>query len=236
MLVGPGEVTADVLSSAATLVVFGGIFDMMDGRVARLTAKIAERRRPGREHRVGASEFGMHLDNLADVIGFGVAPAVLAYAWSLHELGVAGIAVAFAFTVCAAFRLARFGVDSTGGEWSLEGHSRGLTSTMAGGTLVTLVWVFNDYLAHLGGPPAYMVAGLTMLLAVLMVSSVPFRNFKNLRSSTAARSLLAVFFATCLVGAVVLHPSMWFGTGAVLYLCAGLLDGLVVYRMAKSSM
>jgi CDP-diacylglycerol--serine O-phosphatidyltransferase len=214
LLVGPGEITPALLSQAATLVVFGGIFDMMDGRVARLTNRF--------------SEFGVQLDSIADMVGFGLAPAVLVYAWSLHELGAIGVAAAVWYAVSAAFRLARFNVNASERTWSFAGHSQGLTSTMAGGSLVTLVWVCNDYLAGVLVPPAWFVALLTCVIGFLMISSVPFRNFKDLRDNRVARRLLAVFFASCLGGAVVLHPSMWFGTGAALYLAAGLVDGLVV--------
>lgn len=213
LLVGGGELTPAVLAQAATLIVFGGIFDMMDGRVARLTNRF--------------SEFGVQLDSIADMVGFGVAPAVLVYAWSLHELGGLGVAVAVWYAICAAFRLARFNVNAVEHTWEFAGHSQGLTSTMAGGTLVTLVWVCNDYLIDVSIPPL-MVAMLTGWVAFLMISSIPFRNFKDLRHNRVARRLFAVFLASCIGGAVVLHPSMWFGIGGGLYLVAGFVDGLVV--------
>ncbi len=149
MLVGPDGNAADTLARAAVLVIFGGIFDMMDGRVARLTKR--------------ESAFGVQLDSIADIVGFGVAPAILAYAWVLHELGTVGAVVAFWYTLCAAFRLARYNVNTETREWSLKGHSQGLTSTMAGGVLVSTVWVFSDFLVEVN-PPAWFVAiGVTVL-------------------------------------------------------------------------
>lgn len=223
LLVGGPPLSEDVLARAAVLVVFGGVFDMLDGRVARLTNR--------------QSAFGVQLDSLADVLSFGFAPALLAWAWRLHELGNLGVLLAFWFVLCACFRLARFNVNTESVEhaesWPHPGHTQGLSTTMAGGSLVTLVWVANGYLAtSLSGTPALFVAGITGLLGLLMVSELPFRSFKDVRSNRYARTTLAVSLACCLAGAVFLNASMWFGVGAILYLSVGLVDGLVVMNMA----
>ena len=68
---------ADVMARACVLVIFGGVFDMMDGRVARVMNRY--------------SEFGVQLDSIADVVGFGLAPALLAYVWKLQELGAVDV-------------------------------------------------------------------------------------------------------------------------------------------------
>lgn len=218
LVAGPGVADSSTLARACVLVIFGGIFDLLDGRVARLT----------NTH----SEFGVQLDSFADMLGFGLAPAVIAWAWLLHDLGPVGVLVAFVFVVSAAFRLARFNVDET--PWPLHGHTQGLTTTMAGGTLVTFIWVANGYLAERLDPAtwpdhllAFLVSGLMVALGGLMVSSLPFRNFKDLRRNKRARALLAVSLACCLTGAVVLDPSMWWGVGGAMYLTVGVVDGLV---------
>lgn len=213
LLLSPGEPTPETYVQACVLVVFGAIFDLLDGRVARLTNRY--------------TEFGVQLDSIADIIGFGVAPAMLAWSWALHELGAFGFAVAFWYVTCAAFRLARFNVDSAYNTWSLPGHTQGLTSTMAGGIVVTAIWVANGYLGGFHVPPA-AAAILVAVLGYLMVSSVPFRNFKDLRQNVNARRLFAVALACCLTGAVAFDPSMWWGVGAALYLTAGTIDGVVV--------
>jgi CDP-diacylglycerol--serine O-phosphatidyltransferase len=195
-------------------VVFGGIFDLLDGRVARMTKRF--------------SEFGVQLDTIADVVGFGVAPALLAWAWCLHDLGHAGLLVAFWYVLCTAFRLARFNVNTAEHSWELPGHAQGLTSTMAGGSLVTLIWVCNDYLVGIFEPRPATVALLVVGLGFLMVSSIPMRNFKDLRQNRVARRWMALALACCLLGAVTLDISMWWGMGAALYLTLGLADGLVV--------
>ena len=213
LMVSP-DPSPEVISRACVLVIFGGIFDLLDGRVARMTGRF--------------SEFGVQLDSIADIIGFGVAPALIAWSWSLHELGAAGMAVTFWYVLATAFRLARFNVAAETHDWPLRGHSQGLTSTMAGGSLVTLVWVSNGYLANLIQPAPGFVAVIIALLGLLMVSSVPFRHFKDLRRNRVARRWMALALSCCLGGAVFLDPSMWWGVGAALYLSLGLADGLVV--------
>ncbi|HLT35730.1 MAG TPA: CDP-diacylglycerol--serine O-phosphatidyltransferase, partial [Enhygromyxa sp.] len=91
-----GASDEQLLYKASLAIVFGLLFDGADGRIARLTKT--------------QSDLGMQLDSLADVITFGVAPAMLVYRWGLLELGRFGLVVAFVFTACGALRLARFNV------------------------------------------------------------------------------------------------------------------------------
>src|SRR5580658_8851437 len=85
---------------ASLLLVFALFFDMLDGRVARLTKT--------------QSAFGLQIDSLADAISFGVAPALLVYKWSLWQKPEAGLLASFVFTAAGAVRLARFNVLSMG--------------------------------------------------------------------------------------------------------------------------
>ena len=206
--------TPATLSTGAILVIFGGVFDLLDGRVARMTNRF--------------TEFGVQLDSIADMISFGVAPAMLVYVWKLHSLGFPGVLITFWFALCAAFRLARFNVNAANAGWKLKGHSQGLTSTMAGGSLVTFVWTANGALASSFQPPTWTVAALVLALGLLMVSSLPFRSFRDIRENRNARRLLGLSLMACLAGAVIVHPSMWFTIGALLYLTLGVIDGLVV--------
>src|SRR3954471_2423525 len=91
-----GAATPAQLYQAALAIFFAMFFDGIDGRVARLTRT--------------QSDFGVELDSLADVMSFGMAPALLVYKWALAPLGFAGIFLAFAFATCGALRLARFNV------------------------------------------------------------------------------------------------------------------------------
>lgn len=214
LLMGAGaSPEADILVRACVLIVFGGIFDLLDGRVARMTRRY--------------SEFGVQLDSIADIIGFGVSPALVAWSWKLHALGPVGVGIAFWYVVCTAFRLARFNVATASDSWDLDGFSQGLTSTMSGGILVTLVWMSNGYLHASLDPSPVAIGAFVGLLGLLMVSSVPYRNFKDLRSNPTARRYLGVALSCCLAAGVVLDPSMWWGMGAVLYLVWGTVDGLI---------
>lgn len=214
LMVSSTEPGPELYSRACILVIFGGIFDLLDGRVARITGRF--------------SQFGVQLDSIADFIGFGVAPAVIAYAWMLKDLGPLGVGLTFWYILATSFRLARFNVATDEGSWPLKGHSQGLTSTMSGGSLVTLIWVSNGYLADQLAISPLAVGATVALLGLLMVSSVPFRNFRNLRASRAARRWMAFALSCCLAGAVLLDPSMWWGVGAALYLALGFADGIVV--------
>lgn len=215
----PHPVTPELVIRASILVIFAGVFDLLDGRVARMTRRF--------------SEFGVQLDTIADVVGFGVAPALLAWAWKLHELGTLGAVAIFWYVLCAAFRLARFNVNTVEQVWGLKGHSQGLTTTMAGGALVSLIWVCNGTLRGVVDPPPWLVAGFLGWLGLMMVSSIPFRNFKDIRQNRYARRWLAFAVASCLVAALVFDPSMWWGAGAVLYLGLGFVDGIVVSAMHR---
>lgn len=226
MLMAGGEVDTETLRRACVLVVFAGIFDLLDGRVARITNRY--------------TEFGVQLDSIADIIGFGVAPALIVWTWKLEELGPIGVAATFWFVLCAAFRLARFNVgkiDQDQLSWELAGHSQGLTSTMGGGILVTATWVANSYLAA-KTVPSWALAAFTVWLGFLMISRLPMRNFRDLRQNVLARRILGVCLAACAIGFVV-HPSLLFGIGALIYLTFGVIDGIVVavhHRLLKKAL
>src|SRR5262245_6371335 len=87
--------------TAAPFIGFAIVLDMLDGRIARLTGT--------------ASAFGVEFDSLADVISFGIAPAILSFAWGLVPLGRLGWAAGFLFVTAAAMRLARFNIQSAAG-------------------------------------------------------------------------------------------------------------------------
>ena len=168
---------------AALLIVFALIFDMLDGRVARLTKT--------------QSAFGLQIDSLADVISFGVAPAILVYKYSLYQEGVAGLIVSFLFAGAGAVRLARFNVLSMGegGKPTKPGkYILGLPVPGAAGILIALVVANHAIAGDLGGPKyVWPMMALTLLLAFFMVSTIRFRSFKDLKLN--ARSVALVAFA-----------------------------------------
>ncbi len=150
---------------AALGIVLAGICDMLDGRIARATHS--------------TSKFGVEYDSLADMLGYGVAPAMLLYQWALVPLGPRGWLVASLFTVCAALRLARFNVQQLAEERTTY---QGLPSTVAGGFVAVSVW-FVGWLELT--PPfdrglSFAIALGCAVLALLMVSPVPYLSAKRL--------------------------------------------------------
>ena len=168
---------------AALLLVFAMFFDMLDGRIARMTKT--------------QSAFGLQIDSLADVMSFGAAPALLIYHWTLHQLGVLGILACFAFVACGAVRLARFNVlatDTTGSPAKPGKYIVGLPIPGAAGVLVSIVVANNAVQGAIGAAKyADVIVVVTVVLAALMVSTVRFRSFKGLTLNT--RTVLLVTFA-----------------------------------------
>ncbi len=147
------------LTTAAPFIGFAVVLDMLDGRIARMTGT--------------TSDFGVQLDSLADLISFGMAPAVLAFQWGLIPLGRMGWAVGFLYLTAAALRLARFNVQTN----TDKRYFIGLPSPAAAGLVAATVFYFPDGLQ--AKPLAWL--GLVMLIvpALLMVSSIRFQSFKT---------------------------------------------------------
>jgi CDP-diacylglycerol--serine O-phosphatidyltransferase len=169
---------------AAALILVAGLFDGVDGRVARLTKT--------------TTRFGLELDSLADVISFGVAPALLMYMWALQPYGRIGWVSAFVFAACGALRLARFNVQSG----SIDPKRfNGLPIPAAAAMVATTVLFFGEFKLD----PADLTTPLLILTYVIsffMVSSVKFHAFKDLTvvkqkpfSSTVAFVLLLSLIA-----------------------------------------
>ena len=155
----------------ASIAVFvAAVMDGLDGRVARLTGT--------------SSEFGVQYDSLADLVSFGMAPALVMYHWSLSSLkfdgdvmGRVGWAVAFLYAACAALRLARFNtqVGVVDKRWFV-----GLASPAAAGLMMSFVWSFADGgLGWNGEELRYVALALTLVAGLLMVSRIRFWSFKG---------------------------------------------------------
>ena len=171
----PGD--ARQFFTAALLIIFAGLFDGLDGKIARLTKT--------------ESEFGVQLDSLVDVVSFGVAPGVLLYKWGLEAYGQLGFLLSFVFILFGTFRLARFNIKASEPEKDRR-YSQGLTITWAGGMVAVLVL----HHTHTKGVPVenhISVALLTVALAYLMISTVRFRTFKEMRRSKATTAAFIAF-------------------------------------------
>jgi CDP-diacylglycerol--serine O-phosphatidyltransferase len=173
----------DEYYKAALLIVFAMFFDTLDGRVARMTKT--------------QSAFGLQIDSLADVVSFGVAPSMLVYQWTLHRLGLTGLVVSFVFTAFGAVRLARFNVLSMGEQGKPTKPSKyivGLPIPGAAGILVSIVVANHAVAGAIGAAQyAWVILAVTLLLSGLMVSTIRFRSFKDLKLNF--RTVLLVAFA-----------------------------------------
>jgi CDP-diacylglycerol--serine O-phosphatidyltransferase len=202
---------------ASLLLVYALFFDMLDGRVARLTKT--------------QSAFGLQIDSLADVISFGVAPALLVYKWSLVQKGTIGIIVAFTFVGAGAVRLARFNVLSMGesGKPTKPGkYIVGLPVPGAAGILISLVVANHAINGDLAGPK-YVGAmmGLTCFLAFLMVSTIRFRSFKDLRLNALTIGLVLFAVASSAVVSLQTKPAFVLVWLLGFYVIIGLVETLI---------
>jgi len=153
-------------ATAPIAILFALVFDGLDGRVARLTRS--------------ESKFGAEYDSLADMVSFGVAPALVMFSWALGDLGKVGWSAAFIYVACAALRLARFNTKVGIGD---PNFFSGLASPAAACILACTVWVCQDQ-GWIGDalPVEIAVAGatITAVAAILMVARVPYHSFKGL--------------------------------------------------------
>ena len=147
---------------AAVAIFIAMILDGLDGRVARLTNT--------------QSEFGAQYDSLADLVSFGVAPAIVAYAWSLSSLGKLGWMVAFVYATCGALRLARFNVQLTTAD---KRYFQGLPSPTAAAVLAGFIWTMEDKGLN-GEDFAVLMLLLTIASGLLMVSNMRYHSFKDI--------------------------------------------------------
>ncbi len=172
---------------AARMVAIAVVLDMMDGAVARA---------------VGATTpFGVQLDSMADLISFGLAPAVLIYTWVWDEWGVLAWLFAFLWLACAAFRLARFNV--TVDPLADKRYFIGLPSPGAAAVPVATIFALSS--AHVG-PGILGPVVLSLVPALLMVSNVRFRSFRNLLAIHQAPRIPALLAVALVIAGLVLDP------------------------------
>jgi CDP-diacylglycerol--serine O-phosphatidyltransferase len=169
------------LTIAAPFIGFAFLLDSLDGTIARLTGT--------------TSAFGVELDSLADVISFGIAPAVLAFAWGLGDLGRVGWAAGFIYLSAAAMRLARFNIQS-GGQLDKR-YFVGMPSPSAAGVAAATVYAWPYAMPGL----ARSLTALAIMLvpAALMVSTIRFRSFKSINLGWAPSYMPLLAFAVFIV-------------------------------------
>jgi CDP-diacylglycerol--serine O-phosphatidyltransferase len=179
------------------------IFDSMDGRIARLTR--------------ATSAFGVEYDSLSDLLSFGVAPSILAFQWCLQPFNRLGWLAAFLYVVCAALRLARFNVLV---HQIPKSYFQGIPSPLAACTLATAVIFYTEM--ELKVPKEGYMLGLILVLASLMISTIRFPSFKEMKvSKENSFGLLAVVVLTLVL--IAIKPEVTLFVMCIAYIVVGAL-------------
>jgi CDP-diacylglycerol--serine O-phosphatidyltransferase len=234
------ERAAQLFDKSAQAIGWAVVFDALDGRIARMTKT--------------TTEIGIQLDSLADVLTFGIAPAVLAYAWGYgaafadgSKAHTLGWFLSFMFLICGAFRLARFNVQATRPRVLAEGVAKvdkknfvGLPIPMAGGFIAALVHFaplpLSDYGPDLSRLYGGLLMGAVALLSALMVSTVRYSSFKTLGARQRSTHLV-------ILGVIATGMLIWLFSRYVLialisvYILHGLLMrlyGVIRHRLSRA--
>jgi CDP-diacylglycerol--serine O-phosphatidyltransferase len=209
-------------SAAAIAIIVAGVLDGLDGRVARLTNT--------------QSEFGVQYDSLADMVSFGLAPALLAFNWSLQSLGQysafagkLGWLATFVYVACAALRLARFNAQA--------GHVdrtwfQGLASPAAAGTLVVTVWFFDSQ-GVAGDTVSWLMWLETVALGILMFSRVRYFSFKSFPRGEKV-PIAWIFLLVLAIVLLSLDPPSMMLVLAIAYVASGIVMTLLGRRNRKA--
>jgi CDP-diacylglycerol--serine O-phosphatidyltransferase len=221
---------------AAIAIGFALLFDMLDGRIARMTKT--------------TTEIGIQLDSIADVVTFGLAPAVLAYVWgygasltegtNLHQLAWF---ISFMYLMCGAFRLARFNVQASRPRIVAAGTIKtdkksfvGLPIPVAGGLIAAIVHFAPIPLIGYGPERARVYSGLLMLLvgllSLMMVSTLRFTSFKTV--GTGSRSMRTIILVLAVGGLIVLYSQYVLLALVLAYIFHGLLSRVLSVFWRKS--
>src|SRR5882672_6183052 len=194
------------LELALAAIVFAGVLDGIDGRVARMLK--------------GTSRFGAELDSLADFVNFGVTPALILYFWGLHELHSAGWIVALVFAICAALRLARFNVmidDPNKPGWA-GNFFTGIPAPA--GAITVLLPIYLYFLGVSNGlVTVWLTFIYTLAIALLMVSRLPVFSGKRVGKRVPPEMVLPVFVVVVLFFALLIsYPWQVLTVGTLAYL------------------
>jgi CDP-diacylglycerol--serine O-phosphatidyltransferase len=212
-----GDASPTQLYQAALAIFFGIFFDGFDGRVARLTKT--------------QSLFGQELDSLADVVTFGAAPALLVWKWALQPFGIGGVLAAFVFAACGALRLARFNVLAIRATHGSSHFFVGMPIPFAAAGVISMIIAFQN--AHGGELPnefRWPVLGAVVFLALLMVSTVRYRTFKDVRPSPRSALVLLAILAIGILVATQIHPAWVLVAYFGLYMVSGLIESAIMLR------
>ncbi|MFT4519637.1 MAG: CDP-diacylglycerol--serine O-phosphatidyltransferase [Halioglobus sp.] len=192
--------------SAPLAIFFAMLMDGLDGRIARLTNT--------------SSKFGAEYDSLADMVSFGVAPALVMFGWALGDLGKFGWSAAFIYVACAALRLARFNTQIDTAD---KNYFTGLASPAAAAIVASTVWVCHDLGwvgSNLPREIAVVVGILTAAVGFLMIANFPYYSFKGV--DFRRRVPFVVMIAVILIfGLITVDPPIVLLIASLLYAVSG---------------
>jgi CDP-diacylglycerol--serine O-phosphatidyltransferase len=199
---------------AAVAILLASAFDILDGKVARLSG--------------ATSKFGVQYDSLADLVSFGIAPAVLAFSWALRPYGRFGWLAAFLFVVCGALRLARFNVQSTSGEIK---YFKGLPIPAAA-SMIALTILLYLRLIETGWVKDIIILIMIWVLAFLMVSNIRYFSLKELDLSKRKPFSLFIFVILSMI-VIIMEPTLMLFGFVLLYVFSGPVNMLLAWHKKK---
>ena len=192
-----------VFKKAAILIILAGIFDALDGRIARMTNS--------------TSSFGAQLDSIADVISFGLAPGFLAYCWSLKYYQRMGWLPVFLFLACGCIRLARFNVLADI-NFNSKRYFIGLPIPAAAGYIAVMILFQPDVPCQ--GIDSFLMLIVMYALSLLMVSKFRFRSFKDIELRHR-RPVGTLFFMVILLIIILHEPVAMLLVLGTMYILSG---------------
>lgn len=208
--------TKGLFDIAAIALFIAMLLDNLDGRVARLTNT--------------QTSLGAELDSLSDMVAFGVAPALIAYHWTLIGLGKIGWLVSFFYVATAALRLARFNSQH---DIADKKYFKGLPAPVAAAVIVGFVWNAVEFgVMSNTKEMSLIMAMMTVMTSVLMVSNFRYYSFKELNLTGRVHYLWAVIIVLLLI-VIVLEPAKVLFLGCMLYTLSGFLTTLSRKRKLK---
>jgi len=190
------------------------VFDGLDGRVARMTNS--------------SSAFGAEYDSLADMVSFGVAPALLMYQWALHDFDKFGWLVAFIYTAGAALRLARFNTQVGIAD---KRYFQGLPSPAAAAVVAGLIWVVESNQLHDPYLPMFALF-LTLFSGLMMVSNSRYHSFKELNLKGKV-PFITLLLAVLVMVVITIKPALMLFSIVFIYAFSGPLLTLITLRQRR---
>jgi CDP-diacylglycerol--serine O-phosphatidyltransferase len=200
---------------AAYAILLASVFDVLDGKVARLSG--------------ATSKFGVQYDSLADLVSFGIAPALLAFSWALRPYGRFGWLAAFLFVVCGALRLARFNVMAASGETK---YFKGLPIP-ASALMIALTILLYLRLIETNWVKDIVILVMIYILAFLMVSNIRYFSFKELDLANRKPFSIFIFIILTMI-VIVMEPTIVLFGFILAYVLSGPVNMVRAWRKRKA--